>query len=66
MKEFKHDDIISEINITPFVDVVLVLLIIFMVTAPILVKQMIDVKLPHAKSGKEDISPVITIVINKK
>ena len=36
----------SEINVTPFVDVMLVLLIIFMVTAP-LMQQGIDVDLPN-------------------
>jgi len=38
---------ISEINVTPFVDVVLVLLIIFMITAPMLMRSM-DVSLPSA------------------
>lgn len=37
----------SEINVTPFVDVVLVLLIIFMITAPMLMRSM-DVSLPSA------------------
>ena len=39
----------SEINVTPFVDVMLVLLIIFMVTAPMMV-QGVDVDLPKATS----------------
>lgn len=43
--------LMSEINVTPFVDVMLVLLIIFMVTAP-LMHQGLDVELPKAK-GKE-------------
>ncbi|MGE0826452.1 MAG: biopolymer transporter ExbD, partial [Candidatus Binatia bacterium] len=34
--DHQHDDNISQINITPLVDVMLVLLVIFMVTAPIL------------------------------
>ena len=38
--------VMSEINVTPFVDVMLVLLIIFMVTAP-LMQQGIDVDLPQ-------------------
>ena len=38
--------LLSEINVTPLVDVMLVLLIIFMVTAPML-QQGIDVDLPH-------------------
>ena len=54
---------LSEINVTPFVDVMLVLLIIFMVTAP-LMQQGIDINLPQAK-GKE-ISPTERIVITIK
>lgn len=37
---------INDINITPFVDVVLVLLVIFMVTAPAMIKESLKVKLP--------------------
>jgi biopolymer transport protein ExbD len=44
---------LSEINVTPFVDVVLVLLIIFMVTAPMLMRAM-DVKLPTAGLRREE------------
>jgi len=54
---------LSEINVTPFVDVMLVLLIIFMVTAPLL-QQGIDINLPQAK-GKE-IAPTERIVITIK
>lgn len=41
-----NDDGINEINITPFVDVVLVLLVIFMVTAPVMIKESLKVNLP--------------------
>ncbi len=44
-----NDQFMSEINVTPFVDVMLVLLIIFMVTAPMMV-QGVDVDLPKATS----------------
>jgi biopolymer transport protein TolR len=44
------DRLMSDINVTPFVDVMLVLLIIFMVTAPMMT-QGVDVTLPVAKSG---------------
>jgi len=54
---------LSEINVTPLVDVMLVLLIIFMITAPLL-QQGIDVNLPKAK-GKE-LSPSERIVITIK
>ena len=41
---------ISQINVTPLVDVMLVLLVIFMVTAPI-IQQGVQVNLPQAKAG---------------
>ena len=41
---------LTEINITPFVDVVLVLLVIFMVTAPMMIKSAMDLKLPSAEN----------------
>ncbi len=41
-----HDVLMSDINVTPFVDVMLVLLIIFMVTAPMMV-QGVNVSLPE-------------------
>lgn len=43
---------LSDINITPFVDVVLVLLIIFMLTAPI-IQSGIEVNVPHTKTVRE-------------
>ena len=56
----------SEINVTPFVDVMLVLLIIFMVTAPMMM-QGVEVNLPQTKAQsiktKED--PLI-LTVNKK
>jgi biopolymer transport protein TolR len=56
---------ISEINVTPFVDVVLVLLVIFMVTAPMLVREQMSVNLPKAQSGEKSASQSIAIVIDK-
>lgn len=44
-------DGINDINITPFVDVVLVLLVIFMVTAPMMVRESLNLKLPKAESS---------------
>lgn len=47
------DDVIADINITPFVDIILVVLIIFMVTATTIAKESIKVDLPDAASGEE-------------
>ncbi|MGC6494202.1 MAG: ExbD/TolR family protein [Myxococcota bacterium] len=47
------DDVIADINITPFVDIILVVLIIFMVTATTIVKQSVKVNLPDAASGEK-------------
>lgn len=57
----RDDDLVSDINITPFVDVVLVLLVIFMVMAPALVKESLNVQLP--KSVSKDVSSASTIAI---
>jgi len=43
--------IIAEINVTPLVDIMLVLLIIFMLTANLIVRQVIEVELPRAAEG---------------
>jgi biopolymer transport protein TolR len=43
---------ITEINVTPFVDIMLVLLVIFMVTATYIANQAIQVKLPKAATGE--------------
>jgi biopolymer transport protein ExbD len=48
-----NDDEITGINITPLVDVTLVLLIIFMVTATYIVNQSINVNLPKSQTGQE-------------
>ena len=44
--------VVAEINITPFTDVILVLLIIFMITTPLILQSSIKVSLPEAASGK--------------
>jgi len=57
---------ISEINVTPFVDVMLVLLIIFMVTAPLLtVGVQVDLPETSADTLAEDTEP-LTLTINAK
>jgi biopolymer transport protein ExbD len=56
------DEIISAINMTPLVDVTLVLLIIFMVTASYIVANSIPVDLPEAATGEEVASTVVVSI----
>ncbi len=53
---------LSEINVTPLVDVMLVLLVIFMVTAPIL-QTGIQVELPRTRTAEPDLAPAKAIII---
>lgn len=56
---------LAEINVTPLVDVMLVLLIVFMVSAP-LMQQGVQVNLPKANAGTLNDTPEqITLVVNK-
>jgi biopolymer transport protein ExbD len=48
----RRQKLIAEINITPFTDVILVLLIIFMITTPLIMQSNIRVSLPSAASGE--------------
>jgi len=54
---------LSEINVTPLVDVMLVLLIIFMVTAPMMTRG-IDIDLPRVQSGADATENRITLAID--
>lgn len=64
MKTERNRGVMSDINVTPLVDVMLVLLIIFMVTAPLL-QQGIDVNLPKAKGKELPPEERINIVIKR-
>ncbi len=64
MTPSRNRNVMSEINVTPLVDVMLVLLIIFMVTAPLL-QQGIDVNLPQAKGKNLPPEERLSIVIKK-
>ena len=66
-----NDDIVSSINITPLVDVVLVLLVIFMVTAPAMYQQHnqsgLKVQIPKAQSGEAMEQPTaINLTLTKE
>ncbi len=59
------DEALSTINVTPFVDVVLVLLVILMVTSTEIVKASLKVELPRAASGGEAVSTTLNIIVTK-
>jgi len=50
------DDVMNEINMTPLVDVMLVLLIIFIITVPVM-KHAVNIDLPRASSEREQTKP---------
>jgi len=50
------DDVMNEINMTPLVDVMLVLLIIFIITVPVM-KHSVNIDLPRASSQPQDVKP---------
>jgi biopolymer transport protein ExbD len=58
---------IAEINVIPLVDIILVVLIIFMVAAPLVMQPKIDINLPKASTAKEekDKAP-LRVVLGKK
>ena len=60
---FDQDEVISEINVVPLVDIILVVLIIFMVTAPMIMKPSIQVNLPKAASGEKSIPTQLNITL---
>ena len=62
---YKDDDeggAITDINVTPLVDVMLVLLVIFMVTARLIVARGIEVARPAAAAGQTQVDPILVTV----
>lgn len=63
---FDEEDGIHDINVTPLVDVVLVLLIIFMVTATYITNQAITMELPKATSGQSTSTTNLGLGLDKQ
>jgi len=59
------EELISGINVTPLVDIVFVLLIIFMVTASYIARQSIEVELPRAAHAGESTSVTLALVLTR-
>jgi biopolymer transport protein ExbD len=57
------DEAITGINVTPLVDITLVLLIIFMVTTKIVLNQAVPLDLPKAATGTSEVQVVFSIVL---
>src|SRR6185312_9133189 len=58
---------IAEINVIPLVDIILVVLIIFMVAAPLVMQPKIDISLPKASTAKDDKDKVpLRVVLGKQ
>lgn len=63
----KNDEgLLASINIIPFVDIVLVLLVIFMLTSAAIVKASLKVELPKAASGGAKVQSTINLVYTKQ
>jgi len=60
------DEEITGINVTPLVDVVLVLLIIFMVTANFIVRETMEVDLPKAANAGETVQGLLAVVMDRQ
>jgi biopolymer transport protein ExbD len=60
------EESISQINVTPLVDVTLVLLIVFMVTTPMIMKPSINVNLPKAGSSDQTAPAEFNVTITKE
>src|SRR5690606_33825170 len=57
------NEAIADINVVPLVDIILVVLIIFMVTAPMFMKPTINVNLPKAASGEQTAPSKLNIAL---
>ena len=56
---------ITDINVTPLVDITLVLLIIFMVTASLIVQPALRVELPKAATGEDTVKTTLALQLEK-
>jgi biopolymer transport protein ExbD len=63
-KYTSEQEAISDINVVPLVDIILVVLIIFMVTAPMIMKPSITVNLPKASSGEASQTTQLTVTLS--
>src|SRR3954468_13075479 len=60
-----EEGVLASINIIPFVDIVLVLLVIFMLTSATIVRASLKVELPRAASGGSKVESTLNLVTTK-
>jgi biopolymer transport protein ExbD len=58
------DDLVTGVNITPLVDVMLVLLIVFLVTSSLIISKSIQVEVPRAATGTETNVGLLALVVS--
>ena len=61
----EDEGILASINIIPFVDIVLVLLVIFIVTSAAIVRASVKVELPRAAAGGAKVASTLNLVLDK-
>ncbi|MBI5694686.1 MAG: biopolymer transporter ExbD [Nitrospirae bacterium] len=59
----KKSKIMADINITPLTDVVMVLLVIFMVTTPLMMQEALKIKLPTATTAEPQVEQTTTVTV---
>ena len=61
---YKNNEVLSEINIVPFVDIILVVLIIFILVAPMITNPGFNIKLPKAETAEAQENIAVLLSIN--
>lgn len=64
-RDGKTETVLAEINMVPFIDIVLVLLIIFMITAPV-IQSGIAIEVPRTKTVREISEQLLVVTIDRK
>jgi biopolymer transport protein ExbD len=62
----QNDEPIAEINVVPLVDIILVVLIIFMISAPMLMKPALPIELPKGESGEILKDETLAIIVTQE
>lgn len=61
----EEEEVISQINVTPLVDIVLVMLLVFIVTTSMVVHNTIEMDLPKAATGSDEVPDLINVAVDQ-